>query len=254
MTTFLYALVSVVLVSLISLVGVASLASNINRLNNYLLYIVSFSAGALLGDVFIHLLPEFVDEYGFNVEAGLSVLAGIVAFFVLEQFIHWHHHHSLECGINEPDCEHERVHVFAITNLVGDAFHNFLDGVVIAASYLLSIPAGIATTVAVFFHEIPQEIGDFGVLLHGGFTKRRAIFFNFLTATTAVIGVLVAYPIGERVTGIGEFLIPFTAGSFIYIAGVDLIPEIHKGRTGALSSFLKLLAFILGVFIMLLLK
>lgn len=250
MTIFIYAFISVLLVSLISLMGVFTLSANEERLRSILLYLVSFSAGALLGDVFIHLLPEYIEEHGFGLEAGLSILCGIICFFVLEQVIHWHHHHSVDCG-TEPACEHEQVHVFAITNLIGDAFHNFLDGIVIAAAYLLSVPAGIATTIAVIFHEIPQEIGDFGVLIHGGFSRKQAIKFNLLVSLTALLGVILVYPLSEYIDGIAAFLVPFAAGGFIYIAGSDLIPEVHsKDPSSSKAALLKLGAFLLGIIVM----
>jgi len=245
-------MVSVVVVSLISLLGVIALAAKQDWLRRVLLYLVGFSAGALLGDVFIHLLPEYIEEHGFGLSAGVAVLAGIVVFFILEQIIHWHHHHSIDCG-EEGACTPKGIHAFAITNLVGDAFHNFLDGIVIAAGYLLSLPVGIATTIAVILHEIPQEIGDFGVLLHGGFTRTRAILFNLLTALTAIAGAILALYLGERIEVMSKFLAPFAAGSFIYIAGADLIPEIHREHKTTGASLLKLASFLLGIGVMALL-
>ncbi|MDP3989121.1 MAG: ZIP family metal transporter [bacterium] len=250
-TIFIYTLVSVLIVSIVSLIGVITLSANTDRLRSILLYLVSFSAGALLGDVFIHLLPEYIEEHAFGISAGIAVLSGIVAFFILEQIIHWHHHHSVDCG-EEAACP-PRVHAFAVTNLVGDAFHNFLDGIVIAAAYLLSIPVGISTTIAVILHEIPQEIGDFGVLVHGGFSRTKAILFNLLTALTAVLGALLALYIGTRIEGISLFLAPFAAGSFIYIAGADLIPEVHRDKKNTAQTILKLLSFLAGIAVMLLL-
>jgi len=239
-----YSLASVIIVSLISFVGVLTLSINVDKLKKILLYLVSFSAGALFGDVFIHLLPEAVKETGFGVNISIYVLLGIVAFFILEKIINWHHYHY-------PHTK-EQVHPFAITNLVGDGFHNFIDGLIIAASYLVSVPVGIATTIAVLLHEIPQEIGDFGVLLHGGFTKTKALFFNFLTALMAVLGAVIALAINSEFSNITVFLIPFAAGGFIYVAGSDLIPELHK-VVQLKQSLLQLLAFVSGILVMLLL-
>lgn len=141
-------------------------------------------------------------------------------------------------------------HPVAIMNLIGDGVHNLMDGIIIGASYLASIPVGIATTIAVLLHEIPQEIADFGVLIHGGFTKKKALFFNFLFALTSVVGVIITLIIGSRVMDITHFLIPFTAGGFIYIASSDLIPEMHK-ETTLKKSVIQLLFFTLGILVML---
>jgi len=239
---WLYSLASVFIVSVISLVGIITLPINVEKLRKLLIYLVSFAAGALLGDAFIHLLPEAVEETGFEVVISLYVLIGIGFSFLIEKVVHWHHfHYPLEEG---------HVHPFAIMNLVGDLVHNFMDGLIIAASYLVSIPVGIATTIAVILHEIPQEISDFGVLLLGGFTKARALFYNFLTALTAVLGAVVVLMIGSSVENITTFLVPFTAGSFIYIAGSDLIPELHKGEFDWKSSLMQFAAIALGVLVM----
>lgn len=203
--------------------------------------LVSFSAGALLGDSFIHLIPQISETTGFGLNAAVSLLAGIMIFFILEKFIQWRHCH-VPTSKSHP-------HPFAYMNLIGDGLHNFIDGMLIAASYIVSIPLGIATTLAVIFHEIPQEIGEFGVLISGGFSRLKALFFNFLSALTAVVGAIVILIIGTRVQGITEFLIPFTAGGFIYIAGSDLIPEMHKeNKIG--KSLLQLVGLAAGMGIM----
>src|SRR3989344_3393481 len=158
-----YILISVLAVSLISFIGVFTLGLNVKRMRKVLIYLVSLSAGTLLGDAFLHLLPE-ISEEGFAVSSSLLVLGGIGLFFVLEKIIHWRHCHGNVT-------EEKHIHPFAYVNLVGDAFHNFIDGIIIASSYFVSVPVGVATTIAVATHEIPQEIGDFGVLIHGGFSK-----------------------------------------------------------------------------------
>lgn len=202
---------------------------------------VSFSAGALFGDVFIHLLPQSIEQSGFSLHISLYVISGILFSFVVEKIIHWRHCHI--------PTSKEHVHPFALMNLYGDAVHNFIDGLIIGASYLASIPVGIATTIAVILHEIPQEIGDFGVLLHGGLSKKKALTYNFLTALTAVIGALLALLIGTRIENFTAFLIPFAAGGFIYIAGSDLIPEMHK-EVHWKRSLLQLVVFVLGILVM----
>ncbi|MBT4120585.1 MAG: ZIP family metal transporter [Candidatus Magasanikbacteria bacterium] len=240
MTTIIYALSSVILISIISLIAIFALSIKTEILKKFLLYMVSFSTGALLADAIIHLLPEAVERAGeFTFKISLFVLTGILFSFIVEKFIHWRHCHHTEHV-------HEHIHPFASMNLFGDGVHNFIDGLIIGASYLVSIPVGLATTIAVILHEIPQEIGDFGVLLHGGFSKKKAILMNFLTALTAVIGTILALIVGLKVQGLTDFLVPFAAGSFIYIAGADLIPELHK-ETNTKKSFLQLIAFVLGI-------
>lgn len=239
MNAFLYALLSVLLVSAVSLIGIVTLSLSFPRLKKTLLFLVSFAAGALLGDVFLHLLPELVED-GFALSFSFVILGGIGFSFVIEKFIHWRHCHI--------PTSKEHTHPLAAMNLIGDGVHNFIDGVIIGASYLVSVPAGLATTFAVFLHEIPQEIGDFGILIHAGFTRKKALFMNFLLALTSILGVLLVFAIGD-VEGIIPLLAAFAAGNFIYIAGSDLIPELHK-ETGLKSSFYQLLALILGVMVM----
>ena len=207
------------------------------------------AAGALLGDVFIHLLPEAVEGYGFTIQLSLYTLAGIIVFFVLEKYIHWRHCHKTgTCDVHDA----KDPHGVAKMNLFGDGLHNFIDGMIVAGSYIASIPLGIATTLAVIFHEIPQEIGDFGVLLHGGFTRKKALFFNLMSALLAVAGALVVLLIQNISESFSLFLIPFTAGGFIYIASADLIPELHK-ENNPFISLMQFITFILGIAVMLLL-
>lgn len=243
-TTFLYSILSVLLVSLVSLIGIFTISVKISHLRAFLIYMISFSAGALFGDAFLHLLPEVVNKYGFTIEISLSILAGIILFFLIEKIIHWRHCHM--------PITKNHIHPFALMNLVGDTIHNFIDGLIIGASYLVSIPVGIATTIAVFLHEIPQEIADFGVLIHGGFSKTKALIINFLTALTSLIGVLVAIILSGYIENLTLFLIPFTTGGFIYIAGSDLIPELHK-ESKIPAAFLQIITFSLGIAVMLLL-
>jgi zinc and cadmium transporter len=240
--TWLYTLVSVFIVSLISLIGIFTLGIKIEKLKKILIYFVAFSAGALLADAFVHLLPEAVEEKGFTLEISLSLLSGILLFFILEKIIHWRHCHDLECE--------EHIHSFAYMNIVGDGLHNFIDGLIIAASYVVSLPAGIATTLAVIFHEIPQEIGEFGLLIQGGFSKGKALLINFLSALTAVLGAIIGLWLSSRVQGLEFILVPLAAGGFIYIAGSDLIPEMHK-ETKLSKSIVQILSFLVGILVML---
>jgi len=244
MNPWTYSLISVFLVSLLSFVGVLFLAIKEEKLKKLLLFLVSFAAGGLLGGAFLHLLPEAVEETGFSLEVSLAILAGLLVFFVLEKFISWRHCHI--------PTSKEHPHPLAFMNLVGDGLHNLTDGVVIAASFLTNPTLGIATTLAVIFHEIPQEIGDFGVLIHGGFTRKKALLFNFISALMAIGGAILTLFLGTKFTGFIQLLIPFTAGGFIYIAGSDLIPELHK-ETNLAKSLVQMLGLILGIGIMLIL-
>ncbi|MFO8016777.1 MAG: ZIP family metal transporter [Candidatus Woesearchaeota archaeon] len=238
---WIHTIISVVIVSLLSLIGVFTIAMREEKLRKTLFFFVSFSVGALLGGAFIHLLPETVEQYGFGLRISVFVLLGLIVFFVMEKFVHWRHCHI-------PTSDHHP-HPFVYMNLIGDGLHNFIDGMVIAGSYIVSVPLGIATTLAVVFHEVPQEIGDFGVLVHGGFSRGRALLFNFISAATAIVGAIAVLIIGSKVQGITVFLLPFTAGGFIYIAGADLIPELHKQCEGW-KSFGQLIALVLGMAVM----
>lgn len=239
-----FAILSVVIVSLISLVSISTFLFKNSKIHKTLLILVSFSTGALFGDVFFHLLPEAVEESGFGLNLSFSILAGIILSFIIEKIIHWRHCHLPH--------ETEHIHPFAAMNLYGDGVHNFIDGLIIGASYLVSIPIGIATTLAVILHEIPQEIGDTGVLLKGGLSRYKVIIFNFISAIVALLGTLVAFSLNLGGLNLISFLIPFAAGNFIYIAGADLIPELHK-EVKLKNSLLQLGAILLGLAIMYLL-
>jgi len=216
---WLYSVVGVFIVSLISLVGIFLISVNIEKLKKVLLLLVSFAAGSLLGGAFLHLLPEIFEESTHKSLTSFLILAGILLFFILEKILNWRHCH-IPTSADHP-------HPVAVNNIIGDSFHNFVDGMIIAGSYMVSIPLGIATTIAVIMREIPQEIGDFGILLHAGLTK-KALFFNYLSALTAMLGAVVTLSIGSAVEGLQEYIVPFTIGGFIYIATADLIPELKK--------------------------
>lgn len=238
------ALAGVLIVSLVSLIGIFTLSLNFERLRRSLLFLVSFAAGALLGDAFLHLLPEAIEATTDVTRVSVMVLGGIVAFFLLEKVLFWRH-----CHLPSTEQHH---HPVGTINIIGDGVHNFLDGVIIAAGFLVDPAVGVATTIAVILHEIPQEIGDFGILIHAGYTKKKALFYNFLTACAAIVGAIVTLIIGEQVTSVEQYLVPITIGGFIYIAAADLIPEIHREEhTG--RSFLQFLFLLLGIGIMALL-
>jgi zinc and cadmium transporter len=239
-----YSLVSVVLVSLLSLIGIAFISISEQRLKRIIFVMVSLAVGSLFGDAFIHLLPQSFEKFHAKVEASLWVLAGIFLFFILEKFLLWRHQHVLESD--------HPIHPVGYMNLLADGVHNFIDGTIIAASYLVSLPVGIATTIAVVFHEIPHELGNFFVLLYAGFTKTRALFFNFISALFAILGTIVGLLVGSRVEDFSSLMLPLAAGGFIYIAGSDLVPELNK-ESDLFKSVIQMMAIALGVGLMLLL-
>ncbi len=206
---------------------------------------VGLAVGAMFGDTFIHLLPESFERSASPLATSLYCLAGIGIFFVLEKFLLWRHDHA--------DEHTHPLHPVGYLNLVADGLHNFMDGILIGASYLVSIPIGIGTTIAVCFHEVPQEIGDFGVLLHAGFTRAQALWMNALTASLAIAGAVTSLLVGSWLTPFSDAILPLTAGGFIYIAGSDLVPELHKERQPGQAA-IQLLAIGSGIGLMLLLK
>lgn len=248
-----YALSSVLLISLISLVGVLTLGMSRPRLERILFLLVSLAVGALLGGAVIHLIPEAYEALDGNGQlVGGLVLVGVLAFFVLEKFLHWRHDHGVP-EASEIVAQHHHVKPFATMNLIGDAAHNFLDGMVIAAAYLISLPAGIAATVAVALHEIPQEIGEYGVLVYAGYEPRQALLFNFLVSLAALLGAGFSLALGSILDGYAAYLLPITAGTFIYVAGSDLIPELHHHHSRpVIKSVWQFVMIVIGISLMLL--
>jgi zinc and cadmium transporter len=238
MPVWLYTIISVVLVSMLSLVGVITLALNRKKLANILRILVGFAVGGLFGDALIHIIPEAFEEMGFNLATSMYVLSGILVFYILEMYVRWRHCHV-------PSSENH-VHPVVTMNILGDGVHNFIDGMLIAASYIVSIPIGIATTLAVILHEIPQEIGDFGVLVNGGLPVRRALLFNFLSGVMAVLGAAAVLVIGVYSQKFTLIVLSVTGGGFIYIAGSDLIPELQTNvcetKTQPVSQFFAIIA------------
>ena len=230
------------IVSLVSLAGVFSLSIRDEILKKYINFFISLAIGALLGDAFIHIIPEaFKSSLGTNL-SGILIIIGILLFFVIEKFIHWHHHGE--------DKEEEHIHPVGKLVLFTDGFHNMIDGIIIGASFLVSIPVGIATTLAVILHEIPQEIGDFAVLIHAGYTKKRALLWNFISGLASILGVVIVFVFGNIIENSILWFVPIAAGGFIYIAVADLIPELHKTKN-AKHSVIQLGIIILGILSML---
>lgn len=238
---YLYTFGSVLAVSAISFTGLLALSLKEHVLRKYVFILVSLAVGALFGDAFLHLIPESFEGLDTTL-AGALVIAGIIMFFGLEKFLHWHHH-------NEEN--HTSIHTGKMI-LVSDGLHNFIDGAIIATSFLAGVGVGIATTIAIILHEIPQEIGDFGVLLHSGYKVKRALLFNFISALLAVLGTVAALFLYEIAETLILYFIPIAAGGFIYIAGSDLVPELHKTKS-VRHSIAQFGAIILGVAAMMLL-
>jgi len=242
-TTYVYALISVIIVSLISLIGVFSLSLREDLLKKYVGIFISLAVGALLGDAFIHIIPEAFKDSSNATLTSVLIIAGILLFFILEKFLHWHHH-----GEEEDKTKH--VHPMGKLILFSDGVHNLIDGIIIGASFLISIPIGIATTIAVILHEIPQEIGDFAVLLHSGYTKKRALWLNFLSACLAIVGVILSLMLGNAVENSIIWMLPVAAGGFIYVAVADLIPELQKNKEFK-YSVLQIITVFIGILAML---
>jgi zinc and cadmium transporter len=224
------ALTSVVAVSLVSLVGLAVVSAGRDRVRRLAEPLVAFAAGALLGDAFIHLLPEIFRGGGPPLRGSLLVLAGMLAFFVVEKLLR--HSHLLWAHEEDHRASHGARPVLAAINLVGDALHNFIDGLLVGASWLAGPALGLGTTVAVVLHEIPQELGDFGVLVHSGLSVRKAILLNLASASVAIVGTAAALAAGTVArSGVIATLLPVAAGGFVYIAAADLIPELQHDRS-----------------------
>ncbi len=238
----LYTFASVALISLISFVGAVTLVLNKSLLQKSIFVLVSLAVGALLGDVFVHIIPEAYEAIGDPTLVAFALIAGILAFFILEKALHWHHHHTSQHAEEFP-------HPIGRLLLVSDGVHNFIDGIIIAAGYMVSIEVGIATTIAVVLHEIPQEIGNFGVLLHAGYSKAKALWFNFLSALTAILGAAVALLLGTVTGEFAVWLLPIAGGGFIYVALSDLIPELHKSKRVG-QGVLQVVAILVGVLAM----
>jgi zinc and cadmium transporter len=239
-----YIILTTFVIALIAFIGIFTLSLNDKVLNKILLFLVSLSAGALMGGALLHLLPEAIEHTEtVDFDVFLVILVGFVLFFLIEKVLHWRHCHKGKCD----------VHTFHYMNLIGDSVHNFIDGLIMAASFSISTTLGFTTSLAIAAHEIPQEIGDFGVLVYGGFEKKKAILVNFCVALTIVFGGIVGYFISRNIEQATIFLLPFAAGGFLYIAATDLVPEIRK-EENIKKSMATIVVFICGILIMWLIK
>lgn len=237
------------LISVISLSGLLTLSTDINRVRSIAKFLVALAAGTMVGGAAFHLLPEAVEELGgFTLTVTISFLAGIIVSYLLEAVLEWHHC-SLIGGCEEPSHRH----TIGAMNLYGDSVHNFIDGLVIAASFLTSPLLGFTVVIAVALHEIPQEFGDFGVLIQAGYSRRRALVYNFISALMAMVGIITVFILGSWMADLTGFLVPlllpFAAGNFIYMSLTDLMPELHKERRTK-HTFVQFLVMLLGISLM----
>lgn len=231
-------LLSVAMVSLVSLIGVAVLALSTKEGDRFVSLFVGLAVGALIGDVAIHLWPESYEALG--ISAGVLFVAGFIAFFAMEKILHWRHGHHPK--------ERQGIAPVGILNLVADSLHNLIDGMLIGASFLTSFPLGVATTVAVVLHEIPQEIGDYAVLLHAGFRRKWAVLFNLLSAAFAFIGVGIAFSLSSEIERFSSQVIAFSAGGFLYIVAV-LVRQFGQEMT-ARKTIGQVVAIAIGILAM----
>ena len=242
MALYFYGFLAVFVVSAVSFIGAAALSIEERILRKYVSIFISLAVGSLLGNALIHIAPETFRNFSNPALAGVLIISGIFLFFIIEKFLHWHHHGE----------DNNRHHIHPVGNLIliSDSVHNFIDGIIIGASFLVGIPMGVAATVAIILHEIPQEIGDFMVLLHSGYGKKRALWLNFISALSAIFGMVAAFILGGIAEGLIVWVLPIAAGGFIYIAAADLIPELHKTKEN--KYFLAQIAAVFtGVLIML---
>lgn len=240
MTTLGWIILGGVLMSGIAMIGSVTLLMRPAALDRLLLPLVALAAGSLIGGAFFHMIPAGLEATASSIGVGVAVVAGFLAFFMLEQLLHWHHCHRARSDCKQP---------LSYLVLIGDGLHNFLGGLAIASTFLIDVRLGITSWLAAAAHEVPQELGDFGVLIHGGWSKRRALLFNALSGLTFLVGGLLTYWLSFELDV--SWLIPFAAGNFIYIGASDLVPEVNKHhsiRNGAVH----LLAFVLGLAAMLL--
>ena len=242
MSTLGWIVASSVLMSLIALVGSVTLILSEQTLQKILLPLVAFAAGSLIGSAFLHMIPAGLSSYGGGDSFYLWILLGFVVFFALEQLLHWHHCHRAAVSCKQP---------LGYLILVGDALHNFIGGTAIAGTFLIDIRLGVMAWLAAAAHEIPQELGDFGVLIHSGWKKRSALLFNVLSALTFLVGGLVAYMASSKINV--DFLVPFAAGNFLYIGASDLVPELNK-HTDVVQNLIHFVSFTLGIGLMWIIK
>jgi zinc and cadmium transporter len=259
--------VMILIISLLSLVGVFMISLREKTLDKILFILVAFATGTILTTALFDLIPESLHHLE-ELNAGgagiaesvlfVIIIVGFVVFFILERFIYWFHGHAhqkeeqLVCydtlteGFDKVVERGAKIKNFALLNLVGDGLHNFLDGIIIIVAFLSGLGNGVIVTLAVLFHELPQEIGDFGILLYGGFSKRKALLFNFGSALVALLGGLFAFFLSTQIEFFNFFFLAFSGGGFLYIASTELMPELIKEKS-LKKSIIQALVFICGI-------
>jgi len=240
MSTLLWIIAATIIDGLAALIGAVTLTLKKEKLDRIIYLLVAFSAGALIAGSFFHIMPEALEEGVEPMPLFMLVILGFAVFFIFEKFLFWHHCHKEECD----------VHPYTYLILFGDAIHNFIDGLIIAAAFLVDTGFGIVTTFMIISHELPQEIGDFGVLVHGGMKVKKALLYNFLSQLTAVVGGIAGFFIGSAVEAFVPFILPFAAGGFLYIGASDLVPQLH-GEKSLKKSLFSFVLFAVGVLLML---
>lgn len=236
--TLLLIIVSTLIISSISVISSLFLACKPKLLSKLVYYLVGLSTGTLLGGAFFHLIPESLETQSFE-NVSIFLLLSFAGFYLIERILHWHHCHDDKCSERD----------LGYMNLIGDGIHNFIDGLIIAAAFLVDIKLGIVSSFALIFHEIPQELSDFGVLIYSGFTRKKAIIYNLLAAMTSVLGGIIGYIFFDKLPSVISVLLPLAAGSFIYISTSDLIPELKRENNKA-RSLLSFILFLLGILMM----
>lgn len=234
MTPFLWILLGGVAMTALALVGSVTLVLREHTLRKLLLPLVAFAAGSLVGGALFHMIPASLQTMSV-MDTSTGIAVGFLVFFALEQFLHWHH-----CHRQFADCKKPLTYLV----LIGDGLHNFLGGLSIAGVFLVDVRLGIAAWLAAAAHEIPQELGDFGVLVHGGWRKRSALLLNLASGATFLAGGLVAYAASRAVDV--SWLVPLAAGNFLYIGASDLVPEVNKARTFS-TNVLHFVMFAVGL-------
>lgn len=238
--TLLWIIIATIIDGLAALVGALTLSLRKDTFNRILMILVAFSAGALIAGAFFHIMPESLEQGVEPMQLFIIVILGFGIFFIFEKFLFWHHCHKGEC----------EVHPYTYLILFGDGIHNFIDGLIIAASFLVDTGFGIVTTFMIISHELPQELGDFAVLVHGGMKVKKALVYNFISQLTAVLGGVIGFFIGTSIEAFVPFILPFAAGGFIYIGASDLVPQLH-GEKDIKKSLLSFALFVIGVLLML---
>ncbi|GMQ94899.1 MAG: hypothetical protein BMS9Abin13_009 [Patescibacteria group bacterium] len=254
----LYIVLATIAEMIVALAGIFFVFLGSEKLKRYLPYFISFSVGTFLAVVFLNILPEAM-KYSSPDTILSYTLAGFLFFLLLSRFLHWYHHHEKrECSPEDGSSkcvrvDDTRVSIKASGYLVlaGDFIHNFIDGIIIALAFLADVNIGIVTTIAVLFHEFPQEVADFFILINAGFSKKKALLFNFLVSSTTLVGAVITYFLAVNIDKFIGPALGLVAGNFLYIAASDLIPELqarHGAGTG--STIRQFSLILLGVFIM----